>query len=57
MTEEERVARAARRAGYHLLKAVWEVLTAVAVIMEELSARPEPESDEALGKPTRVEVE
>ena len=56
MTEEERVARAARRAGYHLLKAVWEVLTAVAVIMEELSGGAE-DDDQPLTKPTRVEVE
>lgn len=55
MTEEERVARAARRAGYHLLKAVWEVLTAVAVIMEELSSGSDDK--ESHSKPTRVEIE
>ena len=35
---DERLLRAARRAGYHLVKAVLEVLSAVSVLLEELSA-------------------
>lgn len=31
------VTRAARRATYHLLKAAWEVMTAVTVVVEELN--------------------
>ena len=34
--EEERVKRAAQRAGYHLVKAVSEVLAAVSAVLEEL---------------------
>ena len=35
---DERLIRAVRRAGYHLVKAVFEVLTAVSVLLEELNA-------------------
>ncbi|MBT8202218.1 MAG: hypothetical protein HKN74_13335 [Acidimicrobiia bacterium] len=34
--EEERIKRAAQRAGYHLVKAVSEVLAAVSAALEEL---------------------
>lgn len=34
--EEERIKRAAQRAGYHLVKAVSEVLAAVGAVLEEL---------------------
>lgn len=34
--EEERIKRAAQRAGYHLVKAVTEVLAAISAALEEL---------------------
>lgn len=41
--EEERIKRAAQRAGYHLLKAISEVLAAVSAALEELRG-PDDES-------------
>lgn len=45
--EEERIRRAAQRAGYHLVKAVSEVLAAVSAALEEL--RPRESDDEDTG--------
>ena len=42
--EEERIRRAAQRAGYHLVKAIAEVLAAVSAALEEL--RPRDSGDE-----------
>lgn len=53
--EEERVRRAAMRAGYHLLRAVGEVLAAISAALEELSDGSESHSQGE--KPVRIEVE
>ena len=45
--EEERIRRAAHRAGYHLVKAVSEVLAAISAALEEL--RPRDAEDEETG--------
>lgn len=47
--EEERIKRAAQRAGYHLVKAVSEVLAAVSAALEELRGdSDEDEGDRAV---------
>lgn len=52
--EEERIKRAAQRAGYHLVKAVSEVLAAVSAALEELRG----DSDEDGGdSAVHIEVE
>jgi hypothetical protein len=43
--EEERVRRAAQRAGYHLVKAMSEVLAAVSAALEELRGPDDDDSD------------
>lgn len=43
--EEERIKRAAHRAGYHLVKAMSEVLAAISAALEELRG-PDDESSE-----------
>ena len=43
--EEERIKRAAQRAGYHLVKAMSEVLAAVSAALEELRG-PDDEHSE-----------
>jgi uncharacterized membrane protein len=52
--EEERVKRAAQRAGYHLVKAVSEVLAAVSAVLEELRA---PEGDDPDPRVVHIDVE
>lgn len=47
--EEERIKRAAQRAGYHLLRAASEVLAAMGAALEELRG-----SDDG-GGPSRIE--
>ena len=42
--EEERIKRAAQRAGYHLVKAATEVLAAISAALEEL--RGDSDDDE-----------
>ncbi len=42
--EEERIKRAAQRAGYHLVKAVTEVLAAISAALEELRGPRDPDS-------------
>jgi hypothetical protein len=44
--EEERIKRAAQRAGYHLVKAMSEVLAAISAALEELRG-PEDGEDES----------
>ena len=44
--EEERIKRAAQRAGYHLVKAVSEVLAAISAALEELRG-PDDGADES----------
>lgn len=51
--EEERIKRAAQRAGYHLVKALSEVLAAVGAALEELRGGDEEDEDPAV----RIEVE
>lgn len=43
--EEERVKRAAQRAGYHLVKAMSEVLAAVSAALEELRGPDDEDAD------------
>ncbi len=43
--EEERVKRAAQRAGYHLVKAMSEVLAAVSAALEELRGPDDEQSE------------
>ncbi len=46
-----------RRAGYHMIKAGWEVLAGVGAFLEELrKAGAEPE-DNAQGRPQRITLE
>lgn len=52
--EEERIKRAAQRAGYHLVKAATEVLAAISAALEEL--RGDSEGDEG-GSAVHIEVE
>ncbi len=52
--EEERIKRAAQRAGYHLVKAATEVLAAVSAALEEL--RGDSDDDEP-GAAVHIEVE
>jgi hypothetical protein len=52
--EEERIKRAAQRAGYHLLKAVSEVLAAVSAALEELRG-PDGEGD--IPPPVHIDIE
>ena len=52
--EEERVKRAAQRAGYHLVKAVSEVLAAVSAVLEELRGADEDDPD---ARVVHIEVE
>lgn len=52
--DEERIRRAARRAGYHLLKAVGEVLAAISAALEELADGNPADPDEG---PVRIKVE
>ncbi len=52
--EEERIKRAAQRAGYHLVKAATEVLAAISAALEEL--RKDSEDDEG-GSAIHIEVE
>lgn len=52
--EEERIRRAAQRAGYHLVKAASEVLAAISAALEELRG----DSDEDDGdRAVHIEVE
>ena len=52
--EEERIKRAAQRAGYHLIKAASEVLAAVSAALEEL--RGDSDDDEG-DRAVHIEVE
>ena len=52
--EEERIKRAAQRAGYHLVKAVTEVLAAVSAVLEELRG---PDDDTSDSKAVHIDVE
>lgn len=52
--EEERIKRAAQRAGYHLVKAATEVLAAVSAVLEEL--RGDADDDEG-NSAVHIEVE
>jgi hypothetical protein len=52
--EEERIKRAAQRAGYHLLKAVSEVLAAVSAALEELRG---PDDDSDRPPPVHIDIE
>ena len=52
--EEERIKRAAQRAGYHLVKAATEVLAAISAALEEL--RGDADDDNA-GPAVHIEVE
>jgi hypothetical protein len=52
--EEERVKRAAQRAGYHLVKAVSEVLAAVSAVLEELRGS---DGDDPDARVVHIEVE
>ncbi len=51
--EEERIKRAAQRAGYHLVKALAEVLAAVGAALEELRGGDGQDEDPAV----HIEVE
>jgi hypothetical protein len=51
--QEERIKRAARRAGYHLLKALDEVLAAISAALEELRDG----EGETRDRPVKIEVE
>ena len=52
--EEERIKRAAQRAGYHLVKAATEVLAAISAALEEL--RGDSDDDEE-SPAVHIEVE
>ncbi len=52
--EEERVKRAAQRAGYHLVKAASEVLAAIGAVLEELRG---PEGDDVDARVVHIDVE
>ena len=52
--EEERIKRAAQRAGYHLVKAVSEVLAAISAALEELRG---PEGDDPEPRVVHIDVE
>ena len=52
--EEERIKRAAQRAGYHLVKAASEVLAAIGVVLEELRG---PDDGEQGSPIVRIEIE
>ncbi len=46
--EEERIKRAAQRAGYHLVKAMSEVLAAISAALEELRGPTDDDSDSGI---------
>ncbi len=52
--EEERIKRAAQRAGYHLVKAASEVLAAIGVVLEELRG---PDDGEQGSPIVRIDIE
>ena len=52
--EEERIKRAAQRAGYHLLKAISEVLAAVSAALEELRG---PDDESGIPPAVHIDVE
>jgi hypothetical protein len=52
--EEERVKRAAQRAGYHLVKAMAEVLAAISAALEELRG---PDGDDPEHGVVHIDVE
>lgn len=52
--EEERIKRAAQRAGYHLVKAMSEVLAAVSAALEELRR---PDDNDAEPGVVHIDVE
>jgi hypothetical protein len=52
--EEERVKRAAQRAGYHLVKAMSEVLAAISAALEELRG---PDDDDSEPGVVHIDVE
>lgn len=52
--EEERIKRAAQRAGYHLVKAASEVLAAISAVLEELRG---PEGDDSEARVVHIDVE
>ena len=52
--EEERIKRAAQRAGYHLLKALAEVLAAVSAALEELRG---PDDESGIPPAVHIDVE
>jgi len=52
--EEERIKRAAQRAGYHLVKAMSEVLAAISAALEELRG---PDDDESEPGVVHIDVE
>lgn len=54
---EERLARAARRGGYHLLRALSEVLEAVSAMLEELGAKDKDDERQDAGSPQRIQVD
>lgn len=51
--EEERIKRAAQRAGYHLIKAATEVLAAISAALEELRGDSDDDGDSVV----HIEVE
>ncbi|MBT8166519.1 MAG: hypothetical protein KJP22_08725 [Acidimicrobiia bacterium] len=52
--EEERIKRAAQRAGYHLVKAASEVLAAISAVLEELRG---PDGDDPESRVVHIDVE
>ena len=52
--EEERIKRAARRAGYHLVKAMSEVLAAISAALEELRG---PDDDGGKTRAVHIDIE
>ena len=54
---QDRILRAARRAGVHLLKASIETLKAVEAVVEELKAHDPPRSDESTERLERIDVQ
>jgi hypothetical protein len=52
--EEERIKRAAQRAGYHLIKAMSEVLAALSAALEELRG---PDDDDSEPGVVHIDIE
>jgi len=54
---DERLARAARRGGYHLLRALAEVLSAVSAMLEELGEKEKGDPSQETASPQRIQVD